>query len=223
MPFIDITGKTFGRLTVLEEVKPRCKPPKWLCQCVCGNTKEIIGASLKNGSTKSCGCLHIERNKELFTKHGDYRDRLYSVFSAMHQRCNNPKHRHFRLYGGRGITVCNEWEEYSNFKKWALSNGYRPGLSIDRRDNNLGYTPDNCRWVQRITQSRNRNPLAGKTSRFIGVHWDSDRKKWFASISINNEYIALGRYSDEVFAARVRDQYIKDNNLKDFVLNFEEE
>ena len=221
MPFIDITGQKFHHLTVIEEVLPRCKPAKWLCKCECGNTKQIIGASLKNGSTKSCGCLHIKRNKELFTKHGNYKSPLYAVFVAMHQRCNNKKHKSYPLYGARGITVCNQWQDFVAFRDWSMASGYKENTSIDRIDNDKGYSPENCRWVDRVTQSRNRNALKNKTSQFIGVHWDSNRSKWFSSISVNGKYISLGRYDNEIQAAKIRDQYIKDNNLKNFKLNFD--
>lgn len=220
MAFIDITGNTYGRLTVLKESLPRAKPPKWVCQCSCGNTKVVIGASLKNGSTKSCGCLHIETNKKQFTVHGDYRDKLYAVYRSMVQRCTNPNSPVYIHYGGRGISFCPAWVDYSVFKEWALSQGYQDGLSLERVDNNKGYSPENCCWETKTQQARNRRAMKGFSSSYIGVHWDSARNKWMASIGINNKTIPLGRYATEHEAAQARDTYIHENQLKGFQLNF---
>lgn len=220
MAFVDITGKTFGQLTVLNEVLPRGKVLKWLCLCSCGNTKEIIGASLKNGSTKSCGCLHIAQNKKQFTKHGGYLTKLYQIHRAMLQRCGNPKHKMFLHYGARGITICDEWLDYLTFQKWANATGYSENLSIERIDVNKGYSPANCCWADKTQQARNRRALHGYSSKYIGVSFDADRNKWFACIGIGRKTIALGRFASEIEAAKARDTYITENNLKHFVLNF---
>lgn len=220
MPFIDITGNTYNRFTVLREVLPRNKPPKWVCECVCGVIKEVVGSSLKNGSTKSCGCLHTETNKKLFTKHGDYLEKLYQVHRAMLQRCSNPKQKNFHHYGGRGISVCEGWVDYSAFKQWALSNGYQAGLSIERLDTDKDYCPTNCTWADETQQARNRRAMPGKTSKYIGVSWDSGRKKWFVTVGIGRKSKALGRFTSEIEAAQARDAFIVVNNLPNFVLNF---
>lgn len=220
MAFIDITGNTYNQLTVIKEVLPRTKPTKWVCQCSCGNIKEVIGASLKNGSTKSCGCLHIETNKKQFTKHGDYSDKLYLVYRAIIQRCTNPNHSAFNYYGGRGISISHEWNEYPAFKEWALTHGYKNGLSLDRQDNNKGYSPSNCCWVNSVQQSRNRRAMQGYSSEYIGVSWDAKRNKWTACIGINSKTVSLGRFLSEKDAAIARDTYIIENNLEGFTLNF---
>lgn len=220
MPFIDITGNTYNQLTVLKEVLPRCTPTKWLCSCACGNTKEVVGARLKNGSTKSCGCLHIQVNKDMFTKHGAYLDKLYQVHRSIIQRCFNSKHRSYKDYGGRGISLFTPWKEYKVFQAWAISTGYKRGLTIERIDVNQGYTPNNCTWASREQQSRNRRARHDCTSKYIGVHWDKSRNKWFTCVGVSNKTIALGRYASEIEAAQVRDAYIKQNNLEHFVLNF---
>ena len=220
MPLIDITGNTYGQLLVLQESCPRNKPTKWVCLCSCGNTKEIIGASLKNGSTKSCGCLHIATNKAQFTKHGDYLHKLYQVHRAMLQRCFNSNNQAYEHYGARGISVCQEWLDYSVFKEWAISNGYSDDYSIDRLDVNAGYSPGNCCWAGKTQQARNRRAQKGYSSRYIGVSWDTERNKWSACVGINNKTIPLGRFDRELDAALARDEYILQNNLEDFVLNF---
>lgn len=220
MAFIDITGNLYGQLTVLSESLPRSEPTRWICRCSCGNTKEIIGSSMKNGSTKSCGCLHIETNKKQFTKHGDYLSKLYTVHRAMLQRCTNLNHKHFHLYGGRGISICHQWMDFLVFKQWAITHGYQESLSLERVDTNQGYSPTNCCWASKERQARNRRALEGYTSKYIGVSWDAQRKKWAACIGLHRKTIPLGRFNSEVAAAKARDIYIVNNKLEDFVLNF---
>lgn len=128
----------------------------WLCQCDCGNIVEVLGYSLKSGHTKSCGCLHEETLKTIAITHGDSYSKLYGVYISIIDRCYNPNNKRFKDYGGRGIIVCDEWKDsYLNFKKWAVFSGYKEGLSIDRKNNDLGYSPSNCRWVTRIVQQNN--------------------------------------------------------------------
>lgn len=164
---IDLTGKKFGRLTILELVPKKIKHDAtrqafWLCQCDCGNTHIAGSKSLRNGDTPSCGCI----TKERLTKHGGYGTRLYNILDKMKYRCNNDKSKDYKHYGARGIKVCNEWQDatngFINFYKWATNNGYRNNLSIDRINNDGDYEPNNCRWVDNATQSNNR-----RTNRLI--------------------------------------------------------
>ncbi|MCR5258486.1 MAG: hypothetical protein K6E40_10055 [Desulfovibrio sp.] len=154
----DLTGRRFGRLVVVQEAHPdRGYHPRWLCKCDCGNTKEIAHYNLLDGTTRSCGCLA----RDLLTVHGDAlykkRTRLYCVWIAIKQRCMNKNNKRYEMYGGRGIKLCDEWLHYANFKEWAINNGYRRGLSIDRIDNKGDYEPSNCRWVDVYTQQRNKS------------------------------------------------------------------
>lgn len=157
----DLTGKRFERLVVLKQANDYIKPngrheSNWLCQCDCGNIVEVLGYSLKSGHTKSCGCLHEETLKTIAITHGDSYSKLYGVYISIIDRCYNPNNKRFKDYGGRGIIVCDEWKDsYLNFKKWAVFSGYKEGLSIDRKNNDLGYSPSNCRWVTRIVQQNN--------------------------------------------------------------------
>lgn len=157
MRFIDLTGKTFGRLYVLAPSDRRDSKKKlhWLCRCSCGKELDVLGASLRSGNTRSCGCIHREQLQQRNFKHGRAHTRLHRVWAAMRERCYNTNTR-YKPWHGRGIKVCAAWDDYAVFEQWALSNGYAIGLTIDRIDVNGDYTPDNCRWVTVQQQSWNK-------------------------------------------------------------------
>ena len=158
--FIDLTGQKFNRLTVIKRVGNRNKELYWLCLCDCGTIKEIVGGALKRGLTQSCGCWQIDfaRKRWLenhpggYSTHGDSKKRIYRTWQAMKSRCNRKTDRGYRWYGAKGVSVCEEWNDYSVFKKWALGNGYSDHLVIDRLRSKKSYSPDNCQF---ITQSEN--------------------------------------------------------------------
>lgn len=157
---IDLTGQRFGRLVVVERAGTnKSGNALWRCLCDCGNTTEVRSADLRRGATKSCGCLSREmvskRATVQNTKHGCRYSKLYNSWRGMCERCNNPAHKSYTDYGGRGISVCKEWKEFATFQKWAYENGYRDGLSIDRIDSNGNYEPSNCRWADKKQQNRN--------------------------------------------------------------------
>ncbi len=154
----DLIGKKFGRLHVISQVEKRNKNRAvyWECKCDCGNTKIVTGNHLKTGHTKSCGCLY---DPEMNTKHG-YNRRSgtkpeYNIWCNMKNRCQNPEYKEYHLYGGRGIKVCDRWSKFENFIE---DMGDRPSkiYSLDRENNDLGYSPDNCRWATIVTQQRNK-------------------------------------------------------------------
>lgn len=153
----DIAGVRFGRLRAIKPNGSQGNNTKWLCICDCGNKVSVNISSLTMGRTRSCGCLRKENTSSMFKKHGFRSEKLYSVYCTMKQRCYNPNNQRFSCYGGRGISICDEWQaDYLAFRKWALDNGYEDGKSIDRINNDGNYEPSNCRWVNTITQANNK-------------------------------------------------------------------
>lgn len=159
MKFIDLTGQRFGRLLVVKRAENIGKQTAWLCMCDCGNETIVASWNLKTGNTSSCGCLWRcvvpANNKELNTRHGESHSKLHRTWCNMRYRCYNPNCKSYKNYGGRGITICDEWSSYESFRTWALENGFADGLSIDRIDVNGNYEPSNCRWVSDKVQHNN--------------------------------------------------------------------
>lgn len=153
--FIDLTGQKFGRLTAIK----KCGNTKegkaiWLCTCECGNEVKVIGKDLRRKHTQSCGCLQKESSRSIHYKHGLAKTRINNIYHNMKQRCENKDN---KIYGGRGIQVCEEWKnDFQSFYDWAMSNGHTDELTIDRIDVNGNYEPSNCRWVPMKTQQNNR-------------------------------------------------------------------
>lgn len=167
--FIDLTGQKFNHLTVLHQYtgKPfrKKKETLWVCKCDCGSDKEVIATSyeLKSNNTQSCGChkrLMSALNGKKSAKHNMSNTKLYNVWDGMKDRCLKPKIESYEYYGGRGITICDEWLDdkngFLNFYNWAINNGYQEGLTIDRINNDGNYEPDNCRWVTMKVQNNNK-------------------------------------------------------------------
>lgn len=156
--------------------------------------------------------------------HGDSAagNKLYRAWVNMRQRCNNPNHQYYHDYGGRGVEVCPEWDSsFETFKEWAISNGYAEGLTLDRKGNGLLYSPEFCRWTNRTAQQRNRRAQRNSTSGYIGVSVHTRSGTWQAGIKIAGKSKNLGHFKTAEAAARARDNYIIENGLEDFTLNFE--
>lgn len=166
----DMTGQRFGRLAV---IKRGGSTPDgqatWLCLCDCGTKCFFSGARLRSGNVKSCGCLRKDSTREQFLKHGKRKTKLYGVWAGINKRCYNPRCKDYDRYGGRGITVCDEWRDnFQSFYDWAMANGYdenapRMQCTIDRIDNDKGYCPDNCRWADQKIQQNNKSKSRKET------------------------------------------------------------
>jgi len=219
---IDITGQRFERLTVIRYAGlNKHQKAMWECKCDCGKTITVLGKCLRNGNTKSCGCYTSDRIREYskvrWKTHGESGTRLHHEWTAMNQRCRNPNHESYANYGGRGITVCDEWaHSFTAFRDWALQNGYQDDLTIDRIDNDSGYCPSNCRWVDYKTQSRNNSRNVVITYRgethcltdwvdILGLNYKIMRarivdKGWEPSIAFETPYGSNQNRKDEVLS-----------------------
>lgn len=156
----NLSGQRFGRLVALEELG-RKSPGIYLykCRCDCGNEVILPSTRLKNGGVKSCGCLHkeqlIERNKNNRIYNTEY-PRLLQIWRAMKHRCENNRDTAYKYYGGKGIKVCKDWNRFDAFQSWSLENGYSDNLTIDRKNSEEDYSPDNCQWVDMVSQNNNK-------------------------------------------------------------------
>lgn len=204
--FIDLTGQTFGRLRVLRRVEDKVansgqKEVMYLCLCSCGNECRASRGNLRRGYTKSCGCLQKEVTRERCLKRDDVSRRLYIVYRNMVRRCSDEKDASFGRYGGRGISVCQEWKGDNGceeFIRWSRENGYDDGLSIDRIDNDGDYCPSNCRWVTAKEQSNNRS--TNKKVVVDGI--EKTVAQWSEYLGLRSEW--LYSYSDAM-----KKKYIK--------------
>lgn len=184
----NLNGMKYGRLTVLydtEKINEKTGSKYCMCRCSCGRTIEVMKTSLKSGNTKSCGCLNKERLKKqkIHYKHGGTHTKLYNLWWKIKQRCYCEYDNSYKNYGGRGITMCDEWlNDYIAFKEWAIKNGYKEGLSIDRIDNDGNYEPSNCRWATKKEQANNR-----RTNIKLAYNNETHNlKEWAELLNIND-------------------------------------
>ena len=189
---IDLTGRKFGKLIVLKIAgKNEYNNILWLCKCECGNTKIVRGNALKAGKTLSCGCY----SREVHTKHGMWKSRVYGIWHGIITRCYCEKDRNYKHYGGRGIAVCDDWlgkNGAKRFIEWALTNGYDDTLTIDRKDNNGNYEPSNCRWIVNKEQQNNK-----RNNHYITFNGRTQSlSQWAEELNINRNtlYLRINTY-----------------------------
>lgn len=190
--FVDLTGMKFGRWEVLKRVENRGKNTMYLCKCSCEKqTEKIVGAKhLRSGSSKSCGCTNIT--------HGLSYHPLFKVYGYMIQRCINSNNKSYVNYGGRGIKVCEEWQnDFKVFYDWCIENGWQKGLHIDKIDNDGDYCPENCQFITHAENNAigKQRKKKNNTSGFVGVHFCKNTNKWQAYIRINGKKISCGSFS----------------------------
>jgi hypothetical protein len=188
----------------------------------CGTEFRANTYDINRGKTKSCGCYNKRRVSETHKTHGLGHTRLYKTWRYIKRRTLNPKNKNYKDYGGRGITICDEWKnDVKSFYDWAMSNGYEEnkGLSIDRIDNDGNYEPSNCRWVTQTMQCRNQRIQKNNTSGYKGVSYHKRDGKYQAQISVNKKSIYLGLYPTAEEGAIAYNTYIIENNLEGFNLN----
>ena len=183
--FIDLKGQVFGRLTVIERApNAACGRSKWLCKCSCGNMTEVQSNDLRGGKVLSCGCYSRDLLLERRRTHGESKTRLYIIWKNMRKRCHNKNDTAYPRYGGRGIDVCKEWDSYVSFKNWAHNSGYDDTLTLDRIDNDKGYSPQNCRWATYFEQRKNQRntklyhgKMLSEISRDLGLSYSALKER----------------------------------------------
>lgn len=211
----NIIGNKYNKLTVLSFSHYHKQPngdnkEYYVCLCDCGKQKIVRKDMLIYGGVKSCGCLLYEKSKENNKKHGLYKSRIYQIYYGMLQRCYNTKNIKYDVYGGRGISVCDNWKnDFKNFYVWASNNGYNENLTLDRIDNDGNYCPENCRWTSKAVQSANRRPKSNS----YGVCYCKKIKRYRSRICINNKTVFNKYYKTLEDALKARENFIIENNL----------
>lgn len=206
----DLTGMVFGHLTAIRQTRNEKGRLVWECKCDCGKTHYEVYNKLVNNKCKSCGC---QRNKEIVdanTVHGLSKTRIHKEWRGIQHRCKNPSASHYENYGGRGIRVCEEWkgtEGFIRFYNWSMENGYTDEMTIDRIDNDKGYSPDNCRWVSHMENCHNRGARKGSKTNVPGVtirELANGKVSYRVNITCNYKRMYIGNYYslEDAIAAR---------------------
>lgn len=154
LPNLDIVGKTFGKLTVLDEFTSTGNGTSWKCRCECGNEVYVYRGKLTTGHTKSCGCTTKSLN-------GLSNHIIYKKWWSIKERCYKPHHASYKNYGGKGIYLVEEWQDFMAFYDWSIANGFEEGLTIERKDSNGPYSPENCEWItlsENVARSNREKP-----------------------------------------------------------------
>ena len=208
-----------GMIFATEESKRKTRFGIYKCG-FCGNEFKAQVQHINSGATISCGCYNKRRASETHKTHGLGDTRLYIIWANIKARILIPKKENYINYGGRGITICDDWKnDFMSFYNWAISNGYSEGLSIDRIDNSGNYCPENCRWTTSTIQNRNKRISKNNTSGYKGVSCFKRDGNYRAHIGIKYKNIHLGYFQTAVEGAIAYNNYIIENNLEGFILN----
>lgn len=200
-------GETFNRLTVIQEPYTKNRRKVVHCKCSCGNTVTVREDHLKSAITNSCGCFRLDRLREVIVTHGKMSTKSYGTWEGMLQRCNNQNSSSYSEYGGRDITICEDWLGVNGFENFYRDMGERPeGMSLDRIDVNGNYCKDNCRWATPSVQGFNQRKSSNNTSGRTGVSWNKERQKWDAYVMKDRKKINLGRFKTKEEAILAREQ-----------------
>lgn len=214
---INLLGKRFGRLIVISEAPSVNGRTCWHCKCDCGKEITTKKDNLLQGKTRSCGCLYLESASKLHKSHGMSNTRLFYIWQSMRHRCTIKNDRAYKNYGGRGIKVCEEWtSDFMNFYNWAINNGYRDDLTIDRINVNGNYEPSNCRWIPKEYQAENK-----RNSRYVYFNGEKFTIPQFANIlGITFELLIYrlkkNNYNLSSLFTYITDQY---GNTKSYILD----
>lgn len=192
MKMIDISGNRYGRLLVvgyagiIRSKKSGHTATLWNCKCDCGNELTVPRYRLTSGNTRSCGCLKVDTNARRCTTHGKSKSKLYSVWGSMKDRCYRESDKGYVNYGGRGIRVCDQWRNsFDEFRKWAIESGYKDGLTIERNDVNGNYCPENCCWIPKAEQSKNR-----RNCHYITYHGETKTlSEWSRELHVDRQCV----------------------------------
>jgi hypothetical protein len=205
IPFDDIVGQKFNRLIALRRIS-RSGQTRFLFRCDCGNEPVLSASNVVRGHTKSCGCLKAEGNN---LRHGrarkHSRSRLYTIWISMKARCTNVRCARYADYGGRGIAIDPQWNDFSTFQLWAVNNGYSDDLEIDRIDNDGNYGPSNCRWVSRTCNSNNRrssNLVSAWGETKSTAEWARDTRCAFLYDTLRRRCRRAGMSPEEAISGR---------------------
>jgi len=196
----DLSGKKYGRLTVLSYKESRNHGPRWTCVCDCGNEKIVDGEELKRGKVKSCGCYNRDRKKELFTTHGQTKTSEYYAWRSMKERCTKENHYAWKWYGGKGVKICERW--LSSFENFYEDMGKRPSKlhSLDRYPDKDGdYGPQNCRWATKREQAQNRSSnlwFEYNKIRMVAAEWE---RRWNVSVGYIQKHLKYSKTFAQLF------------------------